>query len=124
MTIGMFLIALGVASALLAFWFVVRFPDLGPEDSKKAMIHVGAALALGWFVPDIFNLICAYGYAAALTALFALVLPVVFYTFLSGAWWLKVAVISASKSWNLSSAARNSCRPVRRRTDWPACSMS
>jgi hypothetical protein len=91
MTIGMFLIALGVASALLAFWFVVRFPNLGPEDSKRAMIHVGAALALGWFVPDIFNLICAYGYAAALTALFALVLPVVFYTFLSGAWWLRIA---------------------------------
>jgi hypothetical protein len=91
MTIGMFLIALGVASALLAFWFVVRFPDLGPEDGKRAMIHVGAALALGWFTPDIFNLICAYGYVAALIALFGLVLPVVFYTFLSGAWWLRIA---------------------------------
>jgi hypothetical protein len=91
MTIGMFLVALGVASALLAFWFVVRFPDLGPGDAKRAMIHVFAALALGWFVPDIFNQICAHGYVAALLALFGLVVPVVFYTFLSGAWWLRIA---------------------------------
>jgi len=91
MTIGMFLVALGVASALLAFWFVVRFPKLGPEDGKRAMLHVGAALALGWFVPDIFNRFCSYGYVPALAALFALVFPVVFYTFLSGAWWLRIA---------------------------------
>jgi hypothetical protein len=91
MTIGMFLVALGVASALLAFWFVVRFPDRGPEDGKRAMFHVFVALALGWFVPDIFNRICAHGYIAALVALFTLVLPVVFYTFLSGAWWLRIA---------------------------------
>ena len=75
MTIGMFLVALGVASALLAFWFVVRFPNLGPEDGKRAMLHVGAALALGWFVPDIFNRFCSYGYVPALAALFALVFP-------------------------------------------------
>lgn len=91
MTIGMFLVALGLASALLAFWFVIRFPGRGPEDGRRAMLHVGAALALGWFVPDIFNAICAYGYTAALVALFGVVFPVVFYTFLSGAWWLKVA---------------------------------
>ena len=91
MTIGMFLIALGVGSALLAFWFVVRFPDRGPADGKRAMLHVFVALALGWFVPDVFNRICAHGYISALAALFALVLPIVFYTFLSGAWWLKIA---------------------------------
>ena len=91
MTIGTFLLALGVASALLAFWYVMRFPDHGPDDSKRAMLHVGAALSLGWFVPDVFTLFCAQGYVAALVGLFGVVFPVVFYTFLAGAWWLKVA---------------------------------
>lgn len=91
MTFGMFLVGLGVGSALIAFWLVVRFPDLGPDDFRRALIHVLAALAVGWFVPDLFNAICTYGYTAAVTAVFALIFPVLLYTFLSGAWFLRVA---------------------------------
>jgi len=38
-----------------------------------------------------FTVFCTYGFRAAMTWVFGLVLPVIFYTFLSGAWFLKVA---------------------------------
>lgn len=90
MTMTNFLLALVVGSALIAFWFVARFPGRGPEDFGKALLHVFAAFAIGWFAPDVFNAIAAFGVIAALTAIFALLLPVLFYTFLSGAWFLKL----------------------------------
>jgi|SRR5215210_4090355 len=91
MTFPNFLLALGVGAALLAFWFVVRYPDRGPLEMRKALIHVGLAFAIGWWVPNMFALICSYGYRAAVIGIFALVFPVLFYTFLSGAWFLKCA---------------------------------
>jgi hypothetical protein len=90
MTMTNLLFALVIGSALIAFWFVVRFPGRCPEDMTKALLHVFAAFAIGWFAPDLFNAIAAYGIKAALAAIFALLLPVLFYTFLSGAWFLKL----------------------------------
>lgn len=57
----------------------------------KALLHVGVALALGWFAPDLFDAAAAYGAAATLVAVFALLLPVLVYTFLASAWVLKIA---------------------------------
>ena len=91
MTFPYFLLALGTGSALLAFWFVVRYPNRGPANMRQALIHVGIAFAFGWFAPDLFSLFCTYGFRAAITGVFVLVFPVIFYTFLSGAWFLKVA---------------------------------
>jgi hypothetical protein len=86
-----FLLALGAGAALLAFWFVLRFPDRGPANMREALVHVGIAFAIGWFVPNLFTLFVNYGYTAAITGVFLLVFPAIFYTFLSGAWWLRVA---------------------------------
>ena len=91
MTFPHFLLALGIGAALLAFWFVVRFPDRGPANMRRALIHVGMAFAIGWFVPDVFSVVCTYGFRAVVTGIFVLVFPVLFYTFLSGAWFLKIA---------------------------------
>ena len=91
LTLPYFLLALGVGAALLAFWFVVRYPDRGPANMRGALIHVGIAFAIGWFAPNIFTLFCMYGFRAAITGVFVLVFPVIFYVFLSGAWFLKAA---------------------------------
>jgi hypothetical protein len=91
MTFPNFLLALGIGAAMLAFWVVLRFPKRAPDNMPKALIHVGIAFAVGWFVPDMFRMICTYGFSAAITGIFVLVFPVLFYTFLSGAWFLKVA---------------------------------
>ena len=85
-----FLLALGVGSALMAFWLVVRFPDKTPESFARALVHVCVALLLGAFVPDVVAVVSSYGYPPALAAIFAVLMPVLIYTFLSGAWVLKL----------------------------------
>jgi hypothetical protein len=91
MTFHNFLLSLGLGSALLAFWFVVRFPDKTPESFTRALLHVGAALLLGPFTPLLVGTLWAQGYAFALVSMFGVLLPVLFYTFLSGAWFFKLA---------------------------------
>jgi hypothetical protein len=90
MSIQDFLLALGVGSALIAFWFVVRFPNRCPHSFKTALLHVAAALAFGWVAPDLFNAVSSHGIAPAFGAVFAILLPALVYTFLSGAWVLKL----------------------------------
>jgi hypothetical protein len=91
MTFHNFLLALGVGSALLALWFCVRFPKLAPGDFKLALLHVGAALLLGPITPEVMARLSAQGIAMTWAAIFAVLLPVLFYTFLSGAWFFKLA---------------------------------
>jgi hypothetical protein len=86
-----FLLALGVGSAFIAFWVALRFPDRQPGDFKVAMFHVFAALAIGWMTPDIFGYVISFGKIAAMPAIFGILLPVLVYSFLSVAWFLKLA---------------------------------
>lgn len=97
MTFHNLLLALGVGSALLALWFVVRFPDRTPESFARALVHVIAALLLGPVAPVLVGTLWAYGYAAAMAAIFAVLLPILFYTFLSGAWFFKLATESLAR---------------------------
>jgi hypothetical protein len=91
MTFHNFLLSLGVGSALIAFWGVIRFPDKTPTDFGRAILHVCAALLLGAFVPDVIAVLASFGFATTMAAMFAVLLPVLVYTFLSGAWVLKLA---------------------------------
>jgi hypothetical protein len=86
-----FLLALSVGAALIAFWVVARFPDRVPANFKVAMVHVMAALAIGWITPTAFGVAISYGRTAAFGAIFVLLLPVIVYAFLSAAWFLKLA---------------------------------
>jgi hypothetical protein len=90
MTMSYYLIALGTGSALIAFWVAACYPDKGPEDMVHALVHVGLALGVGWFAPDVFNALAARGLNAAFIGIFAVLFPVLFYTFLSGAWFLRI----------------------------------
>jgi hypothetical protein len=85
-----FLLSLGVGSALMAFWFVVRFPDRTPESFPRALLHVCVAMLLGAFVPDLIAVLSSFGFGMAMASMFAVLLPVLVYTFLSGAWVLKL----------------------------------
>ena len=88
--IELFLLALGVGAALIAFWIAVRFPDKGPASFGVAMCHVVAALAIGWITPAAFGYVISFGRVAAMPAIFGLLLPVIVYSFLSVAWFLKL----------------------------------
>jgi hypothetical protein len=91
MTFQYFLLSLGVGSAALALWFVVRFPDRTPENFGRALIHVMAAMLLGPMTPKLVAALWVHGHATAMVAIFGVLLPVLFYTFLSGAWFFKLA---------------------------------
>src|SRR6266545_33019 len=91
MTFHNFLLSLGVGSALIAFWCVFRFPEKAPRDFGPALLHVCVALLLGAVTPDVVAVLSSFGFATAMGALFAVLLPVLVYTFLSGAWFLKLA---------------------------------
>lgn len=91
MTFHNFLLSLGVGSALIAFWCVFRFPNLVPKDFGRALLHVCAALLLGAITPNVVGVVSSFNYASFLVAMFAVLLPVLIYTFLSGAWVLKLA---------------------------------
>jgi hypothetical protein len=90
-TIPALLMALAVGSALIAFWAAMRFPDRAPENVGKALVHVFASFLVGWLAGDLLARLVEYGPTAAFGAIFALVLPALVYTFLAGAWFLKLA---------------------------------
>jgi hypothetical protein len=90
MTFHNFLLSLGVGSALMAFWFVARFPEKTPANFTRALLHVCAAMLLGAVVPDVMAVLSNFGYASLLASMFAVLMPVLVYTFLSGAWVLKL----------------------------------
>ena len=75
----------------LAFWLVVRFPSRGPGDLRKALLHVAAALAIGWFAPNVFGIVASGDRLRTFVAIFFLLFPILIYMFLSGAWFLKLA---------------------------------
>ena len=86
MTIHSFLITLGIGAALIAFWFAIRFPDRAPANLQRLLVHVAIVLAAGWIAPSLTSPLMSAGFTTAMTALFLVVLPVLVYTFLAGAW--------------------------------------
>ena len=88
MTLHNFLLSLGVGSALLALWFVVRFPGRTPADFTRAILHVCVALVLGPITAQFAVVVWNRGFPMA--AIFGVLLPLLVYTFLSGAWVFKL----------------------------------
>jgi hypothetical protein len=91
MTIPAFLIALAVGSALIGFWAAMRFPDRAPDNFGKALIHLFLSFMVGWAAADLLGTLVGFGVAVAFGAVFAIVFPALVYTFLAGAWFLKLA---------------------------------
>lgn len=91
LSIQEFLAALATGSALVGFWVAMRFPDRAPENMARALMHVLLSFGVGWAAADALTALVAYGKPAAFAAIFGLLLPALAYTFLAGAWFLKLA---------------------------------
>lgn len=79
-------------AALLALWLVVRFPELGPDDMTKALLHVGVSIVLLQLVVPAIHVIRGTGIPAAqFIVSFGLVLPALTYVFLAAAWTIRAA---------------------------------
>lgn len=86
-----FLAALAVGSAVIGFWVAARFPDRTPENMRRALLHLFISFGLGWAAADALSALTVYGKTVAFCAIFGLVMPALAYTFLAGAWFLRLA---------------------------------
>jgi hypothetical protein len=91
-TLMVFVAFLCTGAALLAFWLIIRFPDRGPTDLTKALLHVGVSVVLLQLVVPAIHLVGATGLPEAqLVVSFGIVLPVLTYVFLAAAWMIRNA---------------------------------
>jgi hypothetical protein len=87
-----FVLVLCVGAALLALWLVVRFPDLGPGDMTRALLHVAVSAVLIQVMVGAIHLVSRSGLPAPqFLAAFGVVLPGLTYTFLAAAWMIRSA---------------------------------
>jgi hypothetical protein len=86
-----FVLALMAASAVLAFWFAVRFPDAGPSRFETGVLHLFAGFAAVRAIPDLTDATTAtVGELARVLVPFGIGLPLFTYAFLTGLWLLRL----------------------------------
>ena len=92
MSIGTFIIAMTVGSALLALWAGVRWPRMGPDTLAGALVQVAVALVAGWFlVPAAVASVVRWDETfGPLIALLLFALPALTYLFLASLWAMRV----------------------------------
>jgi hypothetical protein len=91
-------VAVVIASVALAFWIAGRFPQLGPTSLAAAAALMLAGAAAAHAIPGLTNATMQLLPAAApIVVPFAIALPLLTYTFVSGLWVLRVIHRSMSE---------------------------
>jgi hypothetical protein len=92
-TVQDFLIALTLGAGAIALWINFRFPTLAPDNIRRAVIHVGAALLVGQVVVPVLHSFIAdvNPLLRAMLTTFALGLPALVYALLSSIWVIRIA---------------------------------
>lgn len=85
MSVELLVAALATGAALLALWLYARFPRLAPSSLSWTLLHLVAAVAVLYLVPEGSN--SAVG---AFGAAFFVVLPGFVYAFLASIWMLRL----------------------------------
>jgi hypothetical protein len=86
-----FTLILFLASAVLAVWVGIRFPDFGPSSSVFAALHMLAGMAAIRAIPGLTNAVVEFGGSAVpFVASFGIFLPLMTYTFLTGLWVMRL----------------------------------
>jgi hypothetical protein len=84
-------VLLVVGAALLAVWLDVRLAERMPRATRRILLHAGTALLATSLLPfPMVALATQHSAARALVGLFALVLPVFVYSFLTWIWMVKL----------------------------------
>jgi hypothetical protein len=91
LTAHSFVLALVVASALLAFWFAARFPNAGPARLETGVLHLFCGFAAVRAIPGLTDAVtAAVGDLARLLVPFGIGLPLFTYAFLTGLWLVRL----------------------------------
>ena len=91
MAIQGFVLVVVASSAVLAVWLHIRRDGKMPETTRRILLHAGAAFAMTALVPMIMRRAGTdHSATAAMTAMFALVVPMFVYNFLTWLWLIKL----------------------------------
>lgn len=86
-----FALAVVLASVALALWTALRFPEAGPTTVSAAVLVILSGAAAVRAIPGLTDATTHVAPAAApLVVPFAIALPLLTYTFLSGLWVLRM----------------------------------
>ena len=84
-------VSVGVGGALLALWIDIRLASRMPRGTRRVLGHAVAALVATTLIPlPMIALGTQHSPARALVALFAFVLPVFVYSFLTWIWLVRL----------------------------------
>ena len=92
MSIGLFLILLGIGSAVIAFWVDARFPRLAPTNYQRCVLHAATAIFVGSFLTaPALRFAGTFVAAPGARLVICLVgLCILTYAFLAGVWIVRV----------------------------------
>jgi hypothetical protein len=92
MSMTTFVLFLCSGAALIALWLVTHWPERGPDDMTKALLHVAASVVVLQLLVPAIHLVSATGVPAAqFIVSFGIVLPGLTYVFVAAAWLIKAA---------------------------------
>jgi hypothetical protein len=91
-SLGVFIIVLTVAAAVLALWAVVRFPRVGPDTLTGALVQIGVAFVAGFVLVPVGmrSALSWHATAGPIAAIFVFALPGLLYLFLASIWAMRV----------------------------------
>jgi hypothetical protein len=85
-----FVLFLCTGAALLALWLVIRFPDFGPVDITRALLHVALSVVVLQLLVPAIHLVGSTGLPGAqFVVSFGIVLPGLTYVFLAAGWLIR-----------------------------------
>lgn len=87
-----YVLFLCAGAAVLALWLVVRFPDLGPDDVTKALLHVALSMVVLQLLVPAIHAVGGTGVPGAqFVVSLGIVLPGLTYVFVAAAWLIRAA---------------------------------
>jgi hypothetical protein len=90
MSMTTFVLFLCTGSALIALWLVARFPDVGPSDVTKALLHVAISVVVLQLLVPAIHVVGSTGLPAAqFVVSFGIVLPGLTYVFVAAGWLIR-----------------------------------
>ena len=90
MTVGVLILALAAASALLGLWTYVRWPDAAPRNLSRAMLHGILAFAALQVARQGLPFVDHLSGSLAPLAVVALIVPALTYAFLAALWFMRL----------------------------------
>jgi hypothetical protein len=93
MSIGVFLLCLGLGAGAIAIWTYVRLGSgrLAPANIRAALIHVGVSLVVGQLlVPPLVAVISGESVPLTLIAVFGIAFPALVYCLLASLWIIRI----------------------------------